>query len=413
VTPLLTDLRASWNPAGDQAMVLCHPWTGGRFSGGSGWPDAGLGRELPVMAALGALDAIDVCSYSNAGGVQLSDWYDLLNCGLRVPPSAGTDAVTNHYLDRPPGGYRVYVKEFPPSPHTVSKWVSGLRAGRSFVSAYPLVPIFTVNGAQAGSVLSLSDPPVDVQVHFRVLCTLPASWATLILNGEIAGSFPLTADADGAVAADVTTTLTLYQSSWIALRVDGYTNLPHAATTSLFAHSGPVYVELDGAPIHSPTAPFRFIAWIDSLEALAEMRGYWPTPESHEEVLSRFDAARSFYAGAVLKAPEPVTRSPGPGIRLSVSPRPAHGRVRLIVEPAAGGGALDIFDVQGCMVASSKPWPGAFLREDGPGRFLWDGRLADGRDAPSGVYWAVAHARPSAEARGDGFVASERIVWVR
>src|SRR5207249_1727793 len=61
-------------------------------------------------------------------------YYHILNCGLRIPPSAGS---ASGVLPNPVGYNRVYVhvgKEL-----TNEKWWEGLRAGHSFVSNGPLL----------------------------------------------------------------------------------------------------------------------------------------------------------------------------------------------------------------------------------------------------------------------------------
>ena len=63
-------------------------------------------------------------------------YYHLLNCGLRLPPSAGS---ASGVLPNPVGYNRVYVhvgKEL-----TWEKWWEGLRAGRSFVTNGPLLRV--------------------------------------------------------------------------------------------------------------------------------------------------------------------------------------------------------------------------------------------------------------------------------
>ncbi|MEZ4652228.1 MAG: hypothetical protein R3E12_01095 [Candidatus Eisenbacteria bacterium] len=76
IYPLLSDFREEWAPGPDQAMVLCHPANGGGFFDRKGWPDWGLGREAPVLATTGNLDAYDIASFSNVGDIELDDYTD-------------------------------------------------------------------------------------------------------------------------------------------------------------------------------------------------------------------------------------------------------------------------------------------------------------------------------------------------
>jgi hypothetical protein len=50
-------------------------------------------KELPVDVALGKVDSIDVMGSNHEANLPL--WYRLLNCGFRIPASAGTDCFLN------------------------------------------------------------------------------------------------------------------------------------------------------------------------------------------------------------------------------------------------------------------------------------------------------------------------------
>jgi hypothetical protein len=63
-------------------------------------------KGLPVDAALGKVDSVDL-NNSYAAAVPL--WYRLLNCGFRLPASAGTDCFLNRVVSRLPGSDRCYV----------------------------------------------------------------------------------------------------------------------------------------------------------------------------------------------------------------------------------------------------------------------------------------------------------------
>ncbi|MBI1913555.1 MAG: CehA/McbA family metallohydrolase, partial [Planctomycetes bacterium] len=92
------------------------------------------GKGLPVDAALGAVDTMDLNLNFNAC-VPL--WYRLLNCGFRLPASAGTDVFLNRISSVVPGWARAYVPI--DGELSYAKWIDGLRAGRSFVTNGPFV----------------------------------------------------------------------------------------------------------------------------------------------------------------------------------------------------------------------------------------------------------------------------------
>jgi hypothetical protein len=244
-----------------------------------------------VLAARGELDAIEVGSYSTSNEVSTADWQGLLSCGILAPPAAGSDAVLSWYQTRPPGGYRIYVRE--DGPHSAASWVSGLRAGRVFVTNYPLIPLFTVDGAEAGSRIDRPGPTTSVEVRIRVVSTLPPSTVTLLCNGQPMRTWQI---SDPELQTwEFVQQFTLGESCWLSARVDGTTDSRQAVSPLLFAQTGAVFVRLDGEDPRSTFHAGRFIDWVDSLETFVETCGNWPGEEEREEVLGRLQAARVFF----------------------------------------------------------------------------------------------------------------------
>ena len=71
--------------------------------------DATLTNGLPVDAALGRVDYYEVVGFSDHKA-SAAIWYRLLDCGLKIPAGAGTDAMANYASLRGPVGLnRVFV----------------------------------------------------------------------------------------------------------------------------------------------------------------------------------------------------------------------------------------------------------------------------------------------------------------
>jgi hypothetical protein len=233
--------------------------------------------EMPGFDGIGANEYIvdvtepDTVDFISAGDTpsvwELSIWYHTLNVGFRTRIAGETDfpCITDERV----GQGRSYVKV--DGPLTYASWLSGLKAGRSYVSdGRAHLMDFTVNGVEVGtrgSELRLLAPGVahaTVRVA-ALLDSLPHPeiqslpydkepyWSIerarvgesrevpieLIVNGAVAARKQVV--ADGAVH-DVSFDVPISQSSWVAVRI-----LPAA-------HTNPIFVTVGGKPIRASRA---------------------------------------------------------------------------------------------------------------------------------------------------------------
>ncbi len=266
-----TQARAARAQGG--AVTYAHPGYGTAF-------DRFSARELPVDAALGEVDALDVMS-NNPEEIGMANWYRLLNTGLRLGISAGTDSFTNvadHYV---PGGHRVYA-------HTERRleygaWIAAYKAGRSFATNGPMLRL-TVSGREPGEEIALAAGRHKLRVKVDV--EYPPGEAAgnkveLIVNGE---------------ARPVTPEIAVDRGAWIAARVTGPWRRSVLNDTSVFAHTSPVYVRVGGELARSPADAQFWMEWIDELSARTASRGRFSTAARKDEVLALFARARAVFA---------------------------------------------------------------------------------------------------------------------
>ena len=104
--------------------------------------------------ALGKVDYYEALGFVDDYEATAKVWYQLLNCGFRLPAGAGTDAMANFASLRGPVGMnRVFVKSGAPLEHR--RWLAALKAGRSFATNGPLLG-FTLKGRELGE---RAEPP--------------------------------------------------------------------------------------------------------------------------------------------------------------------------------------------------------------------------------------------------------------
>src|SRR6185369_4864881 len=113
-------------------------------------------------------------------------YYHLLNCGLRIPPSAGS---ASGVLPNPVGYNRVYVQVG--QKLTYAGWWEGLRTGRSFVSNGPLLRC-RANGELPGHVFQAGGGKIlKLQLSANFWSRDPISGIEIIRNGEVERAVPL------------------------------------------------------------------------------------------------------------------------------------------------------------------------------------------------------------------------------
>jgi hypothetical protein len=233
-------------------------------------------KSLPVDVALGKIDSLDV----NAGfEATVPLWYRLLNCGFRMPASAGTDCFLNRIRSRLPGSDRAYVKI--DGPLSYDGWVKGLKAGRSFVTNGPMLE-FEVGGRGLGETVRL-DGPGKVAVRASAQAAAPLSRLELVHNGQVVATGALSEDK---LQATLEQDVALDRGGWLSLRA-------YAGATQ--AHTSAVYVEVGGKGWTSREDAEYFLKWIDRLEAQLKARDRVPTPAQRAHVEGQLEAARAVY----------------------------------------------------------------------------------------------------------------------
>lgn len=242
-------------------------------------------KGLPVDAALGRVRLMDIHGHTYEGSIQL--WYRLMNCGLRIAGSSGTDVFLNRVRSFPPGWARTYVHL--PGGLTYAAWTEGQRAGRSFFTNGPILE-FSVDGAELGGTLSLGQPgPVRVTASAR--SRVPLDRVELVANGAVIQTLELD---ENSLSARFEGEVMIENSGWLALRAHGPAH--HDLVKEADAHTNPVYLEIEKRPnpLASRDAAY-FLKWIDRLERELEARDRIPNERLWKHVRGQLDGARDYY----------------------------------------------------------------------------------------------------------------------
>jgi len=231
--------------------------------------------DMPVWVALGLADSIGLAHNHLQRDGMLADeawgkprdrqrfpaplgtafwsqeiYYQLLNCGLRIPPSAGS---ASGVLQNPVGYNRVYVhcgEQF-----SYDAWWEGLRAGRVVVTNGPLIRP-RVNGELPGHVFRVgAGGALELDVTLNLATRDKIDYMEVVQNGKVVHEVRLDEyrERRGKLPP-----VSFDSSGWLLVRA-----VTTRSDTYRFASTGPYYVEVGDQPRISRQSAQFFLDWVD------------------------------------------------------------------------------------------------------------------------------------------------------
>jgi TolB protein len=188
-------------------------------------------------AVLGKVDAVEISGLwlHELGASELL--YRVLNIGVPLLPSAGTDAFPNFYRCSVVGSNRTYVHV--DGACTLEKYFSNLRRGNCYVSSGPLVD-FRIAGALPGETIKGR----KVAWTLELSSTLPLMHLEILVNGRVVQSLPPLAAA-GSIRLEGS--LDLPKAGWVVFRAwDERSSWP-SMNSRIFAHTAPHWIHRKGS----------------------------------------------------------------------------------------------------------------------------------------------------------------------
>jgi hypothetical protein len=262
--------------------------------------------DLPVWLASGKLDAIELINpHSLRGGAVDNEkdgrprdksffpgprgngrWSEtvynhVLNCGLHIPPAAGSGSGFN---DSPVGTNRVYV--FCGSEFSGAAWWEGLKAGRVFVTNGPLLRPM-VEGRPPGCTFPIdSSGSLTLEIGLNLATSVPVEYLQIIKNGNVEAEVRL---AEFKNRKGRLPPIHFDDSGWFLVRA--VTSNPKMLQ---FASSGPYYVEKGSRPRVSRASVKFFLDWIDA--NVARLRKQADVDDTNRaSLLAEQESARKFF----------------------------------------------------------------------------------------------------------------------
>jgi hypothetical protein len=263
-TPLREGMRVARDEGG--AVVWCHG------SYGVEWIPSWTG---------GLLDGQNIYDGSTEGTFE-TVYYPLLNAGLRVPFSAGSDWGVWDFS-------RVLVASAEPLNHAAFR--RELAAGRTYITNEPFLE-FTAGDVPAGDTVAMAAGR-RVRVRGRAVGRSDFVRLQVVHDGTVAHEVPCRA-VDGHFEAAIDHDFEVTKSGWVALRIPPETPYSIRARVTgrgvnilakpIFAHTSPVYLSVDGRPAFDPAAVELLISRVRAALAAIDQYGRFADGAEREEI---------------------------------------------------------------------------------------------------------------------------------
>jgi hypothetical protein len=231
----------------------------------------------------------DKPEYNTPGGLMywaMDVYYRLLNCGFKLPVSAGTASGVK---PTPLGYDRVYVKI--PGKFSFENWFRELKAGHSFGTNGPML-FLTVNGHEPGDTLQfLPDARAaarQVNVHAEVISLGALSRLEILWKGKVIKSVSAPPDSH-KLSADIA--MAVDQTGWFVARA-----FEKPTETERFAHTSPVYIRVGNDRGIVPEDAQYFVKLMSREMKFYQNLSAFRTATDRDALVNMFEKARAAYA---------------------------------------------------------------------------------------------------------------------
>ena len=215
-------------------------------------------------------------------------WYRLLNCGIPLPASTGSDwfVCSNNRVYVDTGGGDTGGQGF-----DYDRWIDGLKAGRTFITNGPAL-FLRADGAAPGDTLDVQ-PDRELEVEIELKSHHRVDRIELVCNGAVVKRWHRPA---GVAAETIRERFTPPGDGWIAARC--YSHVRDSYDQEIFAHTSPIYLRCGTPnPAAKPDAAY-FIDGIGvALDQWVSHKLRYGSDRQREEVRELFKRGRGFFEG--------------------------------------------------------------------------------------------------------------------
>lgn len=176
-------------------------------------------------------------------------YYAMLNCGLRLRPTAGT---ANGVHPVPAGFSRVYV-DLGHEKFTPELWQRRLNEGHSFVTTGPMPTLTFETETETTKAGNAESTTYKIHVNGEVRSQFSLHTAEFIENGEVL--MKLNSSSGDKHRREIHAGVTVRGTSWYAVRI--WEELPNGRLR--FAHTAPYFVDVPDKPLRPRRDQVRYL----------------------------------------------------------------------------------------------------------------------------------------------------------
>ena len=250
-------------------------------------PNPQLERAADIVLEL--VHAIELMTFNplNPNNIQvnpygIADWYRYLNLGYQLPVSGGSDKMSASSLL---GGIRTYT-QLGDRAFTYENWMAATKAGNTFVTVGPLAELL-VDGVAPGGKVVLPASGGSVDVTWKVeSVSLPIDQVEIVVGGLAVEQTTV----KQALTASGSATISITDSTWIALRVRGSYSGKHG---EIAAHTSAVQVLVEGKPLFAPKDAMAVLEQIEGAIAYVDTIATRPAAQRFKQMRATLEAAHN------------------------------------------------------------------------------------------------------------------------
>jgi hypothetical protein len=243
------------------------------------WCHNGRGMEAPIAAVMGKLDAFNLFDPFWMDP-EYDIWYRLLNCGIKLPASTGTDwfVCSNN---------RVYVNT--EGDFSYERWIKGMQSGNTFITNGPAIDL-RVNDLPIGSTVeSNGETVLDIETKFN--SHYPVNYVEIVHNGKVIHVEGWNA---GKKYSTVKYALEVQHDGWVAARLSG--NHRDSFGQPIYAHTSPIYIQCGRPPLERVESAHHFLHGIEQSLGWIDNYGRYNSDSQRNEVKELFRLGREHYS---------------------------------------------------------------------------------------------------------------------